>query len=463
MNYYKYFLTTYFTLILISIYGQETTVDRLNSLLNQGRYFESKELYDKIHNTLDFDEELYYKYRMYSFMDKKDSIAYCLEKMLEYYPEFIGNQTIYAYAELFELYFDLNNNEKGISTYKRIIEHLEDNPYDIKKTEIELWRNSIEKRLIYFKKAMSVPSIKIKRKVIDDYPNLAVENKLSFDAYFNSTKQKTVFDTGLQYHCVINRYYAEKMNIKYDTSKMVKESFNNTEILVHEVTIDSIEIGNIIIYNLPIRILDNDISQNLTDSINNDSINTKKITSVKNEIDSPIIGLPVMQLIGKFLIDYENSKLSFPVLHDTLKTTKKPNIFFYDNNVYIQTKLNNTNFTGLLNTGYNGYIDIDSIFYEKYKNDISIDTTKTKVPFYLTMFHHTWFDIPYQFSKEANIIFNNKHITTSAKKDDTIRIYSMQPVWPIKIIDGVIGYDFFKRIGKKVLLDLDNMRLEAIE
>lgn len=33
----------------------------------------------------------------------------------------------------------------------------------------------------------------------------------------------------------------------------------------------------------------------------------------------------------------------------------------------------------------------------------------------------------------------------------------------MKIFDGIIGYDFFRRLGKRVLLDFDNMRLEVEE
>lgn len=45
---------------------------------------------------------------------------------------------------------------------------------------------------------------------------------------------------------------------------------------------------------------------------------------------------------------------------------------------------------------------------------------------------------------------------------DAVRTYSLSNI-PCKFFDGVIGYNFYRRLGKKVLLDFDNMRLEAVQ
>lgn len=463
MNYCKYLCTISFALIFFSVYGQENKLSKLPDLLNEGRYFESKELYHEIHPMLDSDEDLYYKYRMYSFMDQKDSVAYCLEELLECYPEFIGHQAINIYVELFNLYFLLNDNEKGMYTYKRIMEHLNDNPYNIAEKEIEKCKSYIEEHLIYYKQLMSNPPIKLKRRDIDQSLNIIGDDKLRFDASFNGVKHKTIFDTGLQHYCVMNLQYAEKMGIKCDTSKIVNETVNDEVMPICEIIMDSIEIGNILLYNVPVRLIDNDIKQYLADSIKADSKKMAKIDSVKNMINVPIIGLPAMQLIGKFIIDYENKKIDFPDLHDTSKLTKEPNLFFRSYDLYTQVKINNVPFTGLLDTGADGSIEIDSVFYEKYKKDIPIDTIAEKKPFNYAMMHRSWVDIPYEIPKLTTITFNNECILPPSENDSPFKVYSMRSIWPTEIFDGVLGYDFFKRIGKKVLLDLDNKRLEAVE
>lgn len=261
----------------------------------------------------------------------------------------------------------------------------------------------------------------------------------------------------------MNLHYAEKMGIKYDSSKIVYETINNEQMPSYEIIMDSIEIGNILLYNVPIQLVDNEITQYLPDSIKTDSIKMAKIDSVKNMMSVPIIGLPVMQMIGKFMIDYENNKLYFPDLHDTSEIAKEPNLFFRNNKVYTQAKINNVPFTGLLDTGSDGAIDIDTVFYEKFKNDIPIDTIAEKSPYNFVMIHGAWVDIPYEIPELTTITFNNKCILPPSENDAPLRIYPMQSIWPVEFLDGVLGYDFFKRIGKKVLLDLDNKRLEAVE
>lgn len=463
MNNWKCLYIIFFAFVFLSAYGQNEKSQMLLNLLNEGRYFESKELYQEIHNTLDYDEDLYYKYRMHLFMNRKDSVAFCLEQLLEYYPEFIGNQAINIYAELFILYTDLVNRQQGMRIYELMKEHLDDNPYDINERELGLWRNFVTERFAYFNQVINGPLITLKRKEMGDSLKIESGERLRFNAKFNGIVHKAIFDTGLGCYCTMSRGYAEKMGINCDAHNMIQKPFNGTDMQVYQVIMDSIEIGNVILYNIPILLLEHDISQYLPDSIKNDSIKMEHFDSVMNDVAGPIIGFPVMQLIGKVLIDYGNNTISFPSLDINHETLKEPNIFFYGGDIYTQIKLNERGFIGTLDTGCDGYITIDSVFYDKNKNDIPIDTISVKTPFNFAMLHRTWVDIPYEIPEKPIITFNNKNVFVPTEKDNPIRIFSMQPIWPMKIFDGVIGYDFFKRIGKKVLLDLDNMRLEAIE
>ena len=58
------------------------------------------------------------------------------------------------------------------------------------------------------------------------------------------------------------------------------------------------------------------------------------------------------------------------------------------------------------------------------------------------------------------IIFDNK-LMQPPTIDDEVRVYSVKSIAPL--FDGFVGYRFYRSIGKKVLLDLDNMRLEAVQ
>ncbi len=74
------------------------------------------------------------------------------------------------------------------------------------------------------------------------------------------------------------------------------------------------------------------------------------------------------------------------------------------------------------------------------------------------MAHRLWNDDSYKIVCNPMLEFNNKPMLPPT--ENSVKIYTLHP-W--KYLDGIIGYDFFKKIGKRVLLDLDNMRLEAIE
>jgi hypothetical protein len=457
MNNRRAFLTLFFSIIYVLAFAQNEQQQKLLTLLSEGRYFESRDLYNEIHDTLDFDEELYYEYWMCKFMNRKDSAAICLEKMLEDYPEFVGNGAMSIYIELFNIYTDLKDKEKGVYTYKRVMEYLKDNPYGINEEDIPVLKKETEERFACFKQLVNEPPIKLRRKKTSDSLKIEGKDKLWLNAKFNGFVHKALFDIGGGTYCTMSRNCAEKIGVKYNTSKIVKKPFNNTDM---QIIMDSIEIGDIVLYNIPIQLLDHDISQYLPDSIKNDSIEMEDFDSVKDEIGSPMLGLPMMQLIGRLLIDYENNTISFPDIHT--KISEEPNLFFY-NGVYMHAKLNKQDFIGQLDTGADSYIEIDSVFYEKHKNDIPIDTMTVKKPYNLAMFHHTWVDMPYQIPDNLKITFDNKQISPPSDDENPIRIYSIQPIWSTKIFDGVIGYDFFKKIGKRVLLDLDNMRLEAIE
>lgn len=461
MSNWKIFLIVYFSIVFVSVYGQNRKLQQFATALNEGRYFESKELYREICNVLDFDEDLYYKYRMYAFMNKKDSVAVCLEKMLEDYPEFIGNDAIAIYIELFNIYIELKDYEKGVYTYRRISEHLKDNPYDISKEDIGILKKNTEESFIYFKQILNEPPIKLRRKETESALKIESDELLRFEATFNGISHKTLFDTGVNTYCIMSKICADKMGVKYNRGEVRSESVNQTHMPVARVLMDSIVIGNITLYNLPVKIYDYDINQCLSDSIKNDSIRMKRLEAGKNVLSAPIIGLPTMCLIGKLLIDYEKNNIFFPPRSINFDIFNEPNIFFFHNSLYTQITLNGVNFTGYLDTGCGDYIEIDSMFYHKYKNDIPIVNSVEKEPYNIAMLHRAWINIPYQTSGKLAITFNKKPIESAP--DRPIRIYAMQSIWPTELLDGAIGYDFFKKIGRKVLLDLDNMRLEAIE
>ena len=73
---------------------------------------------------------------------------------------------------------------------------------------------------------------------------------------------------------------------------------------------------------------------------------------------------------------------------------------------------------------------------------------------------NTPFDI---IADEPVIMFNNKSI--SLRKGDNVYISSLAQwgeLYP-DMLESVIGFPFLKRLGKKILFDFRNMRMEVLE
>lgn len=459
------YIRVIFTLIFIpyfQMYGQENNFQELNELLIEGRYFESKRLYHEIHNNINPDTDLYYKFWMARFMNKDDSAVIYMEKMMDDYPWMFGDDTIDAYAMLFSIYaINLRNYKKSLYTYERMEQHLNENPYNLDEKEISLWRNGNITRADYLKQIINLPPIKIKRPNVNSSVELISNDRLLVEIKVNGIEQKIYFDTGCNFHYIMNRKEALRMGIKCNISEMNKGIINDTEILTKQIIIDSLEIGNITIYNVPTTIFEHDITAFHPDSMKNNKETLARMDSLYTNITRSVIGLPIMKLIGKILIDYEEQTVSFPIADYRQESIKEPNLYTHDFYLYARLKINEKDFVGTLDTGFDDYIKIDTLYYEKYKNNIPTTQALEGEPYHIMMVHKIWNNIPYKIAYNPIIKFNNNQMNPPA--EDAVRIHSLSAIWHEKYFDGVIGYDFFKRIGKKVLLDLDNMRLEAIE
>ena len=124
MNNWRVFLALFFSIIYVPVYGQNEQLQKLLALLNEGRYFEAKDLYNEISDSVPLNIASYYKFRMAESMNRKDIAVNELEKSLSSYPDLFGNETIDIYSLLFNTYRNLGKYEKVIGLYKLAREHL---------------------------------------------------------------------------------------------------------------------------------------------------------------------------------------------------------------------------------------------------------------------------------------------------------------------------------------------------
>ena len=473
MRYWKtcYITCFIFVLIPLTLYGQEDVeqLQKLDKLMFSGRYFESKELYKKISDTttIPSDLELYYKFRMAQFLNKTDSVAYYLEQFIPHHYATFGEETLVFYSNLFDAYIELGDTDKALDTYlqmKRIWNE------SLTKTttggkEYEEWRTATENFLSYAEYAVTLPSIKMKRNDTLSFVDIEEGDRLVFQAKYNGILQRTIFDTGVGPYCVLSRKLADGMGVRYDSIDENKVTINEDLISVRSI-IDSIEVGNITFYNIPAFIYSDTAS---VPFVSGSSIKRRKkrkkaqtvVDSVRTLFtDCVSLGLPVMKLIGKIQTDYEHNKMCFPVSVANAHLPKAPNIYAYKYDLYMRIKLNGVAFTANLDTGSNEYVTVDSAFYEKHQKELPIASTCKKNTFGVVMLHQAR-AITYKTLKDPAIIFDDKLMQPPGP--EAVKTYTLGQIVPGIFFDGVIGNGFYRRIGKKVLLDLDNMRLEAVQ
>ena len=473
MRYWKtcYITCFIFVLIPLTLYGQEDVeqLQKLDKLMFSGRYFESKELYKKISETttIPSDLELYYKFRMAQFLNKTDSVAYYLEQFIPHHYATFGEETLVFYSNLFDAYIELGDTDKALDTYlqmKRIWNE------SLTKTttggkEYEEWRTATENFLSYAEYAVTLPPIKMKRNVTLSFVDIEEGDRLVFQAKYNGILQRTIFDTGIGPYCVLSRKLADGMGVRYDSIDENKVTINEDLISVRSI-IDSIEVGNITFYNIPAFIYSDTAS---VPFVSGSSIKRRKkrkkaqtvVDSVRTLFtDCVSLGLPVMELIGKIQTDYEHNKMCFPVSVANAHLPKAPNIYAYKYDLYMRIKLNGVAFTANLDTGSNEYVTVDSAFYEKHQKELPIASTSKKNTFGVVMLHQAR-AITYKTLKDPAIIFDDKLMQPPGP--EAVKTYPLGQIVPGIFFDGVIGNGFYRRIGKKVLLDLDNMRLEAVQ
>ena len=473
MRYWKtcYITCFIFVLIPLTLYGQEDVeqLQKLDKLMFSGRYFESKELYENLSETttIPSDLELYYKFRMAQFLNKTDSVAYYLEQFIPHHYATFGEETLVFYSNLFDAYIELGDMDKALDTYlqmKRIWNE------SLTKTttggkEYEEWRTATENFLSYAEYAVTLPPIKMKRNDTLSFVDIEEGDRLVFQAKYNGILQRTIFDTGVGPYCVLSRKLADGMGVRYDSIDENKVTINEDLISVRSI-IDSIEVGNITFYNIPAFIYSDTAS---VPFVSGSSIKRRKkrkkaqtvVDSVRTLFtDCVSLGLPVMKLIGKIQTDYEHNKMCFPVSVANAHLPKAPNIYAYKYDLYMRIKLNGVAFTANLDTGSNEYVTVDSAFYEKHQKELPIASTCKKNTFGVVMLHQAR-AITYKTLKDPAIIFDDKLMQPPGP--EAVKTYPLDQIVPGIFFDGVIGNGFYRRIGKKVLLDLDNMRLEAVQ
>ena len=168
-----------------------------------------------------------------------------------------------------------------------------------------------------------------------------------------------------------------------------------------------------------------------------------------------------MLLIKKIVIDWEKMVLRFPLDKEKACTDCKANLFVFSDKLFTKIKVNHIPSVAFIDIGdvTEGF-HIDSWFYERNREKITINKSIKKEALSNIMMHSIRQNIHYEIVHHPSIMFEEQKVNLKKNK---IYICSLMR-WGLypNFTESIIGYHFFKNLGKEILFDFNNMRIDVL-
>ena len=437
-------------------YGQE-----LVNLLAEGDYFEARDFKLQYADSIPENEivDIFYKYKAAQFLNKTDSAAFYLYQMLTNHEDILGQVKSNYYGELLEMYSKEQQFDKAIALCDEIIAYLKRNPFNIEneafqQSEIEMTETI---KSFFIERNISEPRKKITRENTNNECLIKLHNDSSFikfDAEYNGHKIKTFFETGITGYFLMEKAVADKIGVKQSNNGQDSiKQVNNILMKAVDGIIDSVRLGNVVLYNIPVVVFLEKMTARMPDSLMNKHEVRETVESGFDTLQV-LLGLPTMQLIGQFEFNWKEGVLSLPKI--TNQKNLLPNIYILNNRLYLQLNIADINYTGFVDTGgNNSFLEIDSSFFIKNQLHLELDKNVLKEPLNYYTLTGAYFNVTYDVVKNTEISLNDKIIPIESGDVIMRKCTNL-----VKIFDGFIGVDFFRRLGKKTFFDFENMVIE---
>lgn len=443
---------------VVSSLAQHNYPQELVNLMQQGRYFDAKDLCTNHAAQLPANDrtlEVLYKSHMSLFLNKQDSAVIYLEDLLANHEFVMGPVIGVYYGRLLQVYDDTQRFKEGIKLCDRLFNYLKRNPFDLNqdfiRNEIN-WTDSVKSALK--DRDLNEPLIKTVR--TNSEKNTIKLNDgeyIRFNAKYNDIPLQTLFDTGVSEYFFVTKNLADKIGVRIiDTKQDSIKNLNGVPTKAIKGVIDKIKLGNVELYNIPVAVFDAPFYSHLPNAL--DNIERSKVEDVLSE-NQVIMGLPAMLLIGKIEFDWEKRTLSFPEETEDMKTNNFPNMYLIGKIPYTRLKINGLSYTGYLDCGDNEFLSMEFPFYERNKSCIQIDSEIQKPPLTFHGMTGSTTNLPYEIVKNPLIYSNGKQINPNK------RVIIVNRARHFNTFDGTVGVHFFYRLGAKVILDFNNMRIEG--
>lgn len=448
----------------ISSYGQiqRNYSQELVNLLINGKNFEAREFKLRHKDQLPPDDkvlDLVYKMHMSLAFNKPDST-------IVYFEEFLGNQDnirrigpivgVY-FVRLCETYEGRQQFEKSIATVERHLKYLNENPYalgpEVIKKDIE---EATKKKILLQEKLKNEPI----RRLIPDEKNIRIKLKddvhIRFDAQYNGYPIETYFDTGVTEFCIMEKDLADKIGVKYKPNQDSVRIVNGKPTRAIEGYIDSIYLKGTKLYNIPVGVFLDKFMSHLPANTNADLKKDLENNLLKS--NQVLFGLPLMKMLGRFEIDWKSNTLliSQKKVQKPIIKSVNPNLMFIQNALYVNMKINGTDFMGFLDLGADHYLFLTYSYFFKSNCDY-VKNDPQKQPYTRTGFLGVQENVERQRVENPKIYFDGRNIDTTKPRREVYTVAN------INNFDGEVGVSFFRNTFSKTVIDFNTMIIECEE
>ncbi len=443
-------------------YGQiqHNYAQELYNLLLNGRNFEAREFKLRYKDQLPPDKvlDLVYNMHMSLAFNKPDSTIIYFEKFLlnPDYGRKIAPIVSTYYVRLCETYESKQQFEKAISTVERHINYLKTNPYSLDPEVIKRETVDAKNKLSLLKeKLRNEPIRRLVRDKKDTNIKLKDNAQIRFDAQYNGHTIETYFDTGVTEFCIMEKDLADEIGVKYRPNQDSIRLINGKPLRAIEGYIDSIALKGIKLYNIPVGVFLNKFTSHLPGNTNPELRQDLEDNLLKSK--QVLFGLPTIKMLGRFEIDWKSNTLVIPQkeVQKPVRRNLKSNLMCIRNALYLNMKINDTEFTGFLDFGANHYLFLTYPYFFKSNCDyVKYDTEKQ--PYTRAGFLDVQENIERYRVEGPQIYFDGRIDTTKPHRE----VYA---VANIDNFDGEVGVNFFRNTFSKTVIDFNTMIIECEE
>lgn len=438
------------------IYSQQQA---LADMLSRNEFFKARKQRQLCGDSIDKSLELCYAFKMHGYLNRPDSSAIYLEKILKEYPDFFGDRysKMYFINELLNMYAEMGNYSKMSDAYD--IAELVIKPYLL--TNDSTWAKqqlmAISQLRCEYKEKLDIPQMTVTNlsKKKETSITFTEEPVLTSVIECNGLPIKTWIDTGWGNAVFMTKTISDKCKVKKLPSLEDSITVNGVLVRAHRALVDSLKIGSILFDHVPAIVIHGDLASFAPDNALSEK-HQHKYDSIMNSTEF-IVGISLLRRLGSIQFDWHKKKIKMKLASDIAFNKKEPNMFIEGQKLYTQIFINSINYIGWIDTGaLETCIELTKEYYDTNQIKLPInETEKEKCMGRGGMARIT--TIKYRPILNPEVIFNLK--TVKLTNEDVI-------AWQRKTAtigsqNGLIGNLFFKRLGSKVKFDFVNMQIVA--